>query len=629
MKCILHIGTEKTGTTTLQHFLHANKLQLEKQGYGVLNSVGKGNNRRLANYAMRNNHKDDYSKAHNILTEEAKIEYDKETKTIFENEINSLKDNCHTIIITSEHFHSRCIYDDEVEKLKSLLDIYFDKIEVIVYLRPQIDVAISLYTTILRSGGASEFTQFLSKNCNTENEYYNYDSLLQRWSKTFGRKNVFPKIFDPKLFIEGDLIKDFLGFISIVDIEILQFFNNANESLTPFGQELLRLNNLYNQTDNNNKSIFSKDFIYQKTNELFVGKGCTPSQEEAEQIQEQFKITNQKVSKKWFNKDELFILNYDKYKKIELEKEEKNMLKNIFYKKDIELIENIFSTNGVSAFSKLNTNLKANSNSADILRDVALSFESINDIQTAQRIMYQAYLLRPNGPFIKQKLEEYTNLVQEKNASIPPEGIETINKIGHREYVGGFWNEIGKLQFDFMVAHGLKPHNVLLDIACGSLRAGVHFINYLEKSNYLGLDQEKELIIRGVEEELTKDKEIEKQPQFIINSNFDFTNFSKVPDYAIAQSLFTHLVEKDIIKCLKNLKSFIGNKQFELYATFFECDIPQKAPLENSHTHVKFDYTKEQMEQFAKDTGWKVRYIGNWNHPRGQKMMKYYIKGQK
>jgi len=29
------------------------------------------------------------------------------------------------------------------------------------------------------------------------------------------------------------------------------------------------------------------------------------------------------------------------------------------------------------------------------------------------------------------------------------------------------------------------------------------------------------------------------------------------------------------------------------------------------------------MEQFGKETGWQVEYIGDWNHPRGQKMVCY------
>ena len=58
----------------------------------------------------------------------------------------------------------------------------------------------------------------------------------------------------------------------------------------------------------------------------------------------------------------------------------------------------------------------------------------------------------------------------------------------HRGYVGGMWEEIGKVQIDFMVGRGLKPSDVFVDVACGSLRAGRHFISYLDPANYLGLD---------------------------------------------------------------------------------------------------------------------------------------------
>ena len=56
------------------------------------------------------------------------------------------------------------------------------------------------------------------------------------------------------------------------------------------------------------------------------------------------------------------------------------------------------------------------------------------------------------------------------------EGKAGIEVVGHRAYIGGKWDEYGQMEFDFMVAHGLRPEHVLLDIACGSLRAGIHFI---------------------------------------------------------------------------------------------------------------------------------------------------------
>ena len=65
---------------------------------------------------------------------------------------------------------------------------------------------------------------------------------------------------------------------------------------------------------------------------------------------------------------------------------------------------------------------------------------------------------------------------------------ERINAGIHRDMVGGRWDEIGRLQFDFLRARGLKPAHRPLDIGCGCLRGGIHAIKYLDAGNYYGLD---------------------------------------------------------------------------------------------------------------------------------------------
>ena len=64
----------------------------------------------------------------------------------------------------------------------------------------------------------------------------------------------------------------------------------------------------------------------------------------------------------------------------------------------------------------------------------------------------------------------------------------------HREEVGGLWDKIGKLQFDFLKKMGLRSEHYFLDVGCGSLRGGIHFINYLEPSRYFGIDKNNELL---------------------------------------------------------------------------------------------------------------------------------------
>ena len=123
----------------------------------------------------------------------------------------------------------------------------------------------------------------------------------------------------------------------------------------------------------------------------------------------------------------------------------------------------------------------------------------------------------------------------------------------HRNYVGGKWEEIGKLQFDFLLSKGLKSDSYLLDIACGSLRLGVKAIPYLERSHYLGIEKERGLVKAGLEKELDYNIRKEKQPNIVISNSFEFEKLNQQADVAMAHSLFTHLPPNLINLCFKNL----------------------------------------------------------------------------
>jgi SAM-dependent methyltransferase len=170
-----------------------------------------------------------------------------------------------------------------------------------------------------------------------------------------------------------------------------------------------------------------------------------------------------------------------------------------------------------------------------------------------------------------------------------PHGPEGIRAVGHRRYSGGMWEEIGKLQFDFLVSRGLKPEHVFCDVACGSLRAGVHLIPYLNPGNYLGIDKEQDLIDAGDKKELTPELVAEKQPEFVVSSAFEFERFSRQPQMAIAQSLFTHLPPELIRLCFRKLLPAMA-RGGEFYATFFRNTGEYANPTE-AHDHGFFAYT--------------------------------------
>lgn len=206
-------------------------------------------------------------------------------------------------------------------------------------------------------------------------------------------------------------------------------------------------------------------------------------------------------------------------------------------------------------------------------------------------------------------------------AYLPLEGDAGIEQIGHRNYVGGKWDQIGGLQFNFLVSQGLQPSHYLLDIACGALRLGVKAIPYLEPGHYLGVEKEAGLIKAGLETELDPAVREEKQPNIICSSSFEFKRLGQVANFAIAQSLFTHFNAKLIHTCFQRLHPVLAENGL-FFATYFECDQPRKYKRK-SHDHDAYAYTREEMLAFGDENQFKSHYIGDWNHPRDQVMVKY------
>lgn len=65
----------------------------------------------------------------------------------------------------------------------------------------------------------------------------------------------------------------------------------------------------------------------------------------------------------------------------------------------------------VEEFTNIKNKLKNDFDSADVLREVAFSFEKVGDIETALSVMQRALEQRPTGPVIKRKIEEYKKIL--------------------------------------------------------------------------------------------------------------------------------------------------------------------------------------------------------------------------
>jgi len=212
-----------------------------------------------------------------------------------------------------------------------------------------------------------------------------------------------------------------------------------------------------------------------------------------------------------------------------------------------------------------------------------------------------------------------------KNWNPWPEGSAGLKVRDHRQMVGGAWGQIGQLQFEMLKKEGLKPEHVVLDIGCGSFRAGRFLVDYLEPGNYIAVDKQEELVAAGREKEIGETVWKEKRPEVVITDSFEFGGLSRRPDYAIAQSVFTHLTASDIRLCLKNLSEIVP-EHCRMYATYFVSERPV-GNLLGSHSSRRFEFTVDQIEEMGAESGWVSQYIGDWGHPRDQKLVLYLRKG--
>lgn len=182
--------------------------------------------------------------------------------------------------------------------------------------------------------------------------------------------------------------------------------------------------------------------------------------------------------------------------------------------------------------------------------------------------------------------------------------------------VGGMWEEIGKLQFDFLVNDGLLPTDKLLDIGCGTLRGGRHFIKYLRAENYAGIDISFDAIEYG--KRLVREEGLsEKRPRLIVSKKRDlrFEEFSgETFDYLLAQSVFTHLMPDHIEECFQHIGSIMNTKS-RFFFTFNEALAFMQVGLKD------FKYPVSFFEALAERYRFKLTdYSDEYSHPRGQKM---------
>lgn len=183
--------------------------------------------------------------------------------------------------------------------------------------------------------------------------------------------------------------------------------------------------------------------------------------------------------------------------------------------------------------------------------------------------------------------------------------------------IGGKWEVLGKLQFEFLKRRGLEPEHELLDLGCGTLRGGRHFIRYLNRGHYVGIDISYKAI-EYAKKLIVNENLSGKMPQLLFNKDksFIFSNLTNgTYDFILAQSVFTHLKPEHIDECFNNIKE-IMHRETVFFFTFFKGNGYQEKSVKD------FLYPLSFFKELAKKYDYELQdFTWDYPHPMQQNML--------
>ncbi|MGZ8442755.1 MAG: class I SAM-dependent methyltransferase [Candidatus Binatia bacterium] len=186
----------------------------------------------------------------------------------------------------------------------------------------------------------------------------------------------------------------------------------------------------------------------------------------------------------------------------------------------------------------------------------------------------------------------------------------------YRAYVGPpeKYDLVGAMQFNLLTHLGLREFHYLLDIGCGSLRAGRLFIPYLLSGHYYGIEPQSWLVEEGLNKELGREILQLKRPVFSHDSDFNCLHFNQQFDFVVAQSIFSHAAPAQIHQCLGEVAQSLQPTGV-LAATYVAGEVDYQG---DGWVYPEcVTYTLKQMKQFASAHNLVAETI-DWPHPNGQ-----------
>jgi hypothetical protein len=236
---VLHIGTGKTGTTSIQTFLHRNRQELAERRILYPRSPGKMRHVRVSLSVLPDRVLERTPTWHRqgfASSEAFRVAFQRELET------EIAEAGLPRVILSDEALYGAPY--GALDHLRLLTDRIAATVRLVVYLRRQDDHLVSRYQQLVKAGE----TRRLVDRVQTIDfsGTYDYRTRLQAWQRAMDPTCFVVRRFERASFTDGSLHQDFLDAAGVAAREDeLHPVRQLNESLDAEAVELLRILNLY------------------------------------------------------------------------------------------------------------------------------------------------------------------------------------------------------------------------------------------------------------------------------------------------------------------------------------------------------------------------------------------------
>lgn len=297
MRAILHIGTEKTGSSSIQSLLRKNRSALRRQGYQTSRELGRPSQIALAVAALPTDVRWRVHRRLSLDTDEDVRAYRVDRRSALEKELAG-RDG--TLLLSCEQL-SKLPDEQSVVRLTEWLSCVVSQVTALVYVRRQDSFLVSLYSQALKSGRTAPL-DVPDEVVAGAGSKFDYWSLVSRWANVLGPDRVVVRVFERDALVGGDVVKDYLDVVGMHPEVDLAMPSRRNPRLDATGAEFLRLLNHHIPSRSHGRDALRGDVSPTVTRAAQDGPPLAMDPAEGRAFVARFAAGNSKVARRYLGR---------------------------------------------------------------------------------------------------------------------------------------------------------------------------------------------------------------------------------------------------------------------------------------------------------------------------------------